>query len=88
MPHDMEATCPHCGKLIDGVTHVSGEINPSIIDDTAMPKDGDIGICFYCANPMCRTAAGSWRKLSVLDYPLPSGVALALKIMQGKRREN
>jgi len=34
------ATCPHCGEKLDGSTCVTKEI--------AIPKEGDIGVCFKC----------------------------------------
>lgn len=44
MQLDHNPTCPKCGKLLDGVSHVGdGEIRPT---------PGDVSICFYCASAL------------------------------------
>lgn len=48
--------CPFCLSRLDGSTEVTGE--------DAQPKEGDLGVCYYCGGYVCYDKFDMIRALS------------------------
>jgi hypothetical protein len=52
------ARCPGCGKMLDGVTNLTGQ---------DMPADGDFSVCMYCCTILRYTRDLNLEKAAVSD---------------------
>jgi hypothetical protein len=51
--------CPHCGKLLDDATEISG---------SARPSPGDAGLCWYCGFVLIYTPTLEVREARAADF--------------------
>lgn len=77
--------CPKCGKLLDGHTLAAD-------GGDAVPKEGDLSICFYCMAFLCLHDGKWWpateaEALEIVKTPGIPRLIRGIREFQDKRRQ-